>query len=544
MPDRPGLRAVAGLGKGDAVRFVTRPRELDAIVEFAEAVLRYRPANPRAFGVDYLERRRLVGPAEAAKAAAIRDRLLNDPFFRRVQFDHAGQSCKYIARTDRKPRSIKGDPLGSVLDHNLIAQVVWPAAHPFAEWCAGAEGVATLKGKHVLELGSGCGLCGVIAAAHARRVVLSDVDEVSLEMCRCATELPENGSRGLSVSRLRWGNAEQAEAVVADNGGLLFDVVIGADVFYIAKSLQDGLRTAEQVLAPGGVFVCASGVRSDRTEDELMSVPEECGWLLEGGAPVELRTSGTHDEHVHRGSGGVLLYKWRRVAAERREVWWQRPLPNVMEVADPRGGGQTTGLVAFYYAGKESEWDHACGSSCFGNFYPTGLIRFAPPGHEPLTFTNSEAAYQATKHWKHAARFASLDGEGSFQLKRRLESERDGTHAGCGSGWNAMRLVLQQKYFPGSAAADALQRTGDAFLLEHSPVAGRDRVWSDNRVGDGTNWLGLLLMLRRDELGGGRAWTDWIAAHVNLQTGAELAGDPAWRDAVRAAAQVVNQRFD
>ena len=56
--------------------------------------------------------------------------------------------------------------------------------------------------------------------------------------------------------------------------------------------------------------------------------------------------------------------------------------------------------------------------------------------------------------------------------------------------------------------AVALLGTDDSFLLNHSAHPGRDEVWSDNCDGEGTNWLGLQLMLTRGELSGEYEWIE------------------------------------
>ena len=63
-----------------------------------------------------------------------------------------------------------------------------------------------------------------------------------------------------------------------------------------------------------------------------------------------------------------------------------------------------------------------------------------------------------------------------------------------------MLSVLRAKFGLGSRMARGLLATEDAFLLEHNDVCGRDATWSDNQDGSGQNWLGLQLMLVRDEL--------------------------------------------
>ena len=239
-----------------------------------------------------------------------------------------------------------------------------------------------------------------------------------------------------------------------------------------------------------------------------------------------------------------------------------RPLPVWMR--DPRADtAAETAVIAFYHPGRDLPWDVACGGGFLGNFWSC-RVEFAPRasrGGGGVVFTNAEAAFQACKWWGKACRFAQLDGEGAFRLKGSpaCRGSEDWTYSGHGLGadgrrganWRAMRGVLSAKFARGSALADALRRTGDAFLLEHNEKAGRDHVWSDNQRGDGLNWLGLQLMLVRDALAAvdraaaadtavgddGRRWARFIEACVDVETGEPLdpAGTARWQAAVRAA---------
>ena len=76
--------------------------------------------------------------------------------------------------------------------------------------------------------------------------------------------------------------------------------------------------------------------------------------------------------------------------------------------------------------------------------------------------------------------------------------------------------------------------TGEAFLLEHNPKTGRDSSWSDNHDGTGKNWLGMQLMIIRDELSGRHTWTNWLRQHVNLANGQMKTGE--WQNMVKSAA--------
>lgn len=204
--------------------------------------------------------------------------------------------------------------------------------------------------------------------------------------------------------------------------------------------------------------------------------------------------------------------------------------------------GPELGVIAFYFPGREEAWDTFCGSSFLGNFYdlgPGGLELEAPcePGRR-CTFRNAEAAFQALKFWQLADEFANLSGEDAFRKKRQLSGQEDLSYGGFGSNWKGMQAVLAAKFKPQTALTDALLCTGDSFLLEHNPVDGRDKVWSDNSDGTGTNWLGLQLLLLRDQRGGGNGdWTRYVAGLIDLESGTahDLEGSRQWQETVRRA---------
>ena len=128
--------------------------------------------------------------------------------------------------------------------------------------------------------------------------------------------------------------------------------------------------------------------------------------------------------------------------------------------------------------------------------------------------------------------FETVDGDGALALRRRFAGREDYSYGGYDDRWRGMIAVLKQKFQPEARMALRLRETGDAFLLEHNDVAGRDPYWSDNHDGHGWNRLGLLLMLIRDELTGHRAWTKFMidACQLNPSTGHIGAFDPIGRD--------------
>lgn len=224
------------------------------------------------------------------------------------------------------------------------------------------------------------------------------------------------------------------------------------------------------------------------------------------------------------------------------------PSPNAVLFCDPSRQNQKTGVTAFHYPGCEEPCDELCGAAFLGNFWDLGKDAFeltAPDYDGAVAFRNSEAAFQALKHWSMAEQFAPLSGAEAFKLKRRLQGQADFSYGGYGSHWAAMLATLRAKFSKGNIKV-ALLQTGNSFLMEHNSVEGRDSVWSDNCKGNGSSWLGLQLMLVRDELSGQDVWTNFIRTHIDLDSGAPLSdtGKAIWQHTVERACSALEAALE
>jgi predicted NAD-dependent protein-ADP-ribosyltransferase YbiA (DUF1768 family) len=166
------------------------------------------------------------------------------------------------------------------------------------------------------------------------------------------------------------------------------------------------------------------------------------------------------------------------------------------------------GIIGFYHPDKPSPIDVVCQAGYLGNFWVgSARIPMQYPDNKgrTYTFTNAEAAFQASKFVAddHAmARFQGATGTQAFQLKRTQTPNKGGggppRYGGFSNNLQAMFAVLQSKFDACPELKACLLSTGEAFLLEHNEVAGRDWIWSDNMDGFGLNMLGLQLMQLRD----------------------------------------------
>lgn len=227
------------------------------------------------------------------------------------------------------------------------------------------------------------------------------------------------------------------------------------------------------------------------------------------------------------------------------------PTPNATAVMfqDPRPNKRRkeVGVIGFYHPGRDEAWDKLCGGGFCGNFWDLGGAGMRLTAHESYhggpgeaqSFENAEAAFQSLKFWDKADKFANLNGDQAFQLKKSLAGQEDFTYARYGSNWAGMFACLWAKFAQNAELSEALKKTGDAYLLEHNSVAGRDKCWSDNFVGDGTNWLGLQLMLLRDQLQGEEAWMQYITKDLQIDMSTGRPGNSesadAWLAIVKAA---------
>jgi len=230
-----------------------------------------------------------------------------------------------------------------------------------------------------------------------------------------------------------------------------------------------------------------------------------------------------------------------------------QPWPSVVQFQDPRSDSSDAtkqpgviGVVGFCYSAnvaREAACDRLCCAEFLSNLYDVGfsggfhLQAPCKPGRlQP--FRNAEAAFHALKFWHVADEFANLSGPAALMKKKRLAGHEDLTFGGHGSNWQAMLAVLRSKFAPGSRWASGLLQTTDAFLLKRGCLGDRDDIWSDDGTGKGRNWLGMQLMLVRDELSGGKGlWTEYITSLINTATGKAYTAEAAahWQNAVSGA---------
>ncbi len=142
---------------------------------------------------------------------------------------------------------------------------LWPGAIALAHEVADRPG--DFAGRSVLELGSGTGLPGIVAAGQGARVVQTDHEELVLDLC-CRNGA-RNDVRGVEYRLADWTAWTDPER---------YDWIIGADVLYVEDLHADLRRIFEQNLAPGGRVLIADPFR--KMSLRLLDTLEAAGWRV------------------------------------------------------------------------------------------------------------------------------------------------------------------------------------------------------------------------------------------------------------------------
>lgn len=170
--------------------------------------------------------------------------------------------------------ALLGDNKQVVVRQNLAAQSateegtarwVWPGALATANWLC-ERGVEWILGKHVVELGAGTGLLGLVASRlGAKSVTLTDLPS-ELPLLQLNVEKnygpPKKQNDGTtvaspcSVKPLRWGDVSAIETLLVENTNSneqnAFDVMLCCDLLYHNDDdAQRALAATMQALVTG-----------------------------------------------------------------------------------------------------------------------------------------------------------------------------------------------------------------------------------------------------------------------------------------------------
>ncbi|XP_057543125.1 uncharacterized protein LOC130821393 isoform X1 [Amaranthus tricolor] len=129
-----------------------------------------------------------------------------------------------------------------------------------------------LQGKKVVELGSGCGLVGCIAALCGAQTILTDLpDRLRLLKKNVEANINSNDILGsASVCELTWG--EDLDPQMLD---LLPDYVLGSDVIYNEDAVRDLLSTLQQLCGTHTTVIVSGELRNDSVLEYFLEAAME-----------------------------------------------------------------------------------------------------------------------------------------------------------------------------------------------------------------------------------------------------------------------------
>ena len=116
-----------------------------------------------------------------------------------------------------------------------------------------AEHVATTPPSRlnkILEIGSGIGVVGIVAASFGHDVTMTEYDENALQFALANAEI--NHCPDMKICRLDWHRPDLEDR---------FDTIIGSEVMFHERDATPLLNLFRRYLKPDGQIIIASGVR-------------------------------------------------------------------------------------------------------------------------------------------------------------------------------------------------------------------------------------------------------------------------------------------
>ena len=142
---------------------------------------------------------------------------------------------------------------------------LWPSAIALAHEIAARPDEA--RARHVLELGAGTGLPGIVATSLGARVVQTDKQPAALHLCRLNGE--RNGAQDVVYRLADWADWTDTTR---------YDWIIGADILYSTPMHGHLTHIFAANLAPGGRVLLADPFR--KASLALLELLEGEGWTV------------------------------------------------------------------------------------------------------------------------------------------------------------------------------------------------------------------------------------------------------------------------
>ncbi|KAJ5698202.1 hypothetical protein N7462_000207 [Penicillium macrosclerotiorum] len=176
---------------------------------------------------------------------------------------------------------------GLILSGGTTGNRTWEAALHLGSFLASPTGEALVRGQRVIELGAGTGFLSLLCARHlgVQGVVATDREPVLIENMRNCIDLNLQPSTNSSASLpfypaiWDWGTPLGVTGELApfvENGGLRFDIALGADLIYDADLVPLLISTVRDLFENYHVkqFIIAATLRNENTFQTFL---DACG---------------------------------------------------------------------------------------------------------------------------------------------------------------------------------------------------------------------------------------------------------------------------
>jgi len=155
-------------------------------------------------------------------------------------------------------------------DQYGVAAVVWEAALLLGTYLLTIK--EDLRGKQILELGSGTGFCGIVGSLLGGDVTFTDLKEC-LHACKANVDLNLVSTKhSFSVKSLDW-----KEDLTKRWRDKYYDFIIGADLVYIEDTFEDLVKTFKHFsMINKQITILISGkIRYQERFDKFKSILEK-----------------------------------------------------------------------------------------------------------------------------------------------------------------------------------------------------------------------------------------------------------------------------
>ncbi len=130
-----------------------------------------------------------------------------------------------------------------------------------------------IRGRRVLEMGSGVGITAAVAIQHGASLTVTDYAPESLLLTEM-TVLRHTGAAPAAVRQMNWRGSDVA--AIAREG--TFDVVLGADLLYERRDIAPLVAAIEALLSPAGALWLAEPGR--KPAGDFLETMQERGWRI------------------------------------------------------------------------------------------------------------------------------------------------------------------------------------------------------------------------------------------------------------------------